>query len=65
MSVRKLWLATAPDVRAEFTAETNSDALEPVGDIRRDNNASNLDPAALPEGLAQAVRAIALCNVAT
>ncbi|KXN83707.1 Calcium-transporting ATPase 3 [Leucoagaricus sp. SymC.cos] len=65
MSVRKFYLATAPEVRADFTAETNSDALKPVGENRRDNDASILDPASLSEGLAQAVRAVALCNIAT
>lgn len=65
MSVRKFWLAASPELCGEFTAETNSNALEPIGDICRDSDGSKLDPTTLSEGLAQAVRAVALCNLAT
>ncbi|KAF9452467.1 sodium transport ATPase [Macrolepiota fuliginosa MF-IS2] len=65
MFVRKLWLAAAPEYHAEFTAETTSVALQPSGYVRHDGDGSILNPPNIPEGLTQAVRAIALCNIAT
>ncbi|KAF8165431.1 sodium transport ATPase [Crassisporium funariophilum] len=65
MSVRKLWLAADPQNAAGFTAETNQDALQPSGIVRRDSDDSILEPSSISEGLAQAIRAASLCNVAT
>ena len=65
MSVRKLWLAADPQHAAEFTAEITQDALQPTGIVRRENDGSILEPGSVPEGVAQVVRAAALCNVAT
>ncbi|KAF8992359.1 sodium transport ATPase [Cyathus striatus] len=65
MSVRKLWVAADPQKAIELTAETNPDALEPAGIVRCENTGDVLNTSALDEGIAQAVRAAALCNVAT
>ncbi|KAF8897450.1 sodium transport ATPase [Infundibulicybe gibba] len=67
MSVRKFWLAGDPGHTGEYTAETNSDALEPEGVVRSGHGADSsvLDIHSLEEGLKQAVRVVALCNVAT
>ncbi|KAH6869376.1 hypothetical protein BKA70DRAFT_1358172 [Coprinopsis sp. MPI-PUGE-AT-0042] len=65
MSVQKLWLATGDKDASEFTAELNANALDPEGAIKRDSEGSLLDPAALPEGIRQAVLVSSLCNVAT
>ncbi|KAL0959255.1 hypothetical protein HGRIS_014526 [Hohenbuehelia grisea] len=65
MTVRKLWLAGKEGKTAEYTATVESDnALEPVGKIN-DASGALVDPASVQEGLAQAVRAASLCNVAT
>ncbi|KAF8660097.1 hypothetical protein AX16_001655 [Volvariella volvacea WC 439] len=64
MSVRKFWLAADPHKDAEYTAEVTQDALQPSGIVRKQDG-SELDISTFGEGLAQAVRTIALCNVAT
>jgi len=65
MSVQKLWLASSPETNSEFTAELNTNALVPEGQITRDSDGTPLDPQSLPEGIAQAVRVASLCNIAT
>ncbi|RXW14101.1 hypothetical protein EST38_g11756 [Candolleomyces aberdarensis] len=64
MSVQKLWLAS-DKINSEFTAELNPNALDPNGKITRDSDATPLEVNSLPEGIAQAVRVSALCNVAS
>lgn len=64
MSVRKFWLAADPQHSAEFTVETGQDPLQPEGIVRRDSDDSILEPTAIKEGLARAIRIAALCNVA-
>ncbi|RDB26013.1 Calcium-transporting ATPase 3 [Hypsizygus marmoreus] len=65
MSVRKFWLAGDPHNAAEYIAETTQDALDPSGVVHSVKDSIALSPSSISEGLAQAVRAIALCNVAT
>ncbi|KAF8639443.1 hypothetical protein AX16_010298 [Volvariella volvacea WC 439] len=64
MSVRKFWLAADPHNDAEYTAEVTQDALQPSGIVRKADG-SELEVGHFGEGLAQAVRSISLCNVAT
>jgi hypothetical protein len=61
MSVRKMW--AAPDI--ELVAETGSDAIEPVGAVTYGEGGQVVDLSHLDEGIARAIRAAALCNVAT
>lgn len=65
MSVRKVWLAADMQNASEYTAETTQDALQPIGEVKQDVDGVVLDTSSLNEGLAQAVRSMALCNVAT
>ncbi|KAG5641781.1 hypothetical protein DXG03_004257 [Asterophora parasitica] len=66
MSVRKFWLAGDLDKAVEYVAETAQDALDPSGGVvLNETDNSVLKPDAISEGLAQAVRTAALCNVAT
>ncbi|KAJ8468494.1 hypothetical protein ONZ45_g17219 [Pleurotus djamor] len=66
MSVRKLWVAGNFSQDSEYVAESSSNALEPVGIIRRGANGPAIDPAVDLNGdLAQVVQAAALCNVAS
>ncbi|KAJ3511996.1 hypothetical protein NLJ89_g3776 [Agrocybe chaxingu] len=65
MSVRKFYVAGAPDKAVEFTAETTQDAIQPVGVVRRDSDGSVLEPGSIKEGHASAIRIASLCNVAT
>ncbi|KAF5379843.1 hypothetical protein D9615_005799 [Tricholomella constricta] len=66
MSVRKFWLAGDLDKAVDYVAETAQDALDPsAGPVRKEADSSTLSPGTLGEGLSQAVRAAALCNVAT
>ncbi|GLB44749.1 putative cation transport ATPase (P-type) (TC 3.A.3) family protein [Lyophyllum shimeji] len=66
MSVRKFWLAGDVDAATEYVAETTQDVLDPSGGaVRRVTDNVVLAPGALGGGLARAVRAAGLCNVAT
>ncbi|KAG5342353.1 hypothetical protein C0989_002826 [Termitomyces sp. Mn162] len=66
MSVRKFWLAADMNNTAEYVADTTHDALDPDdGAIRRESDGSVITPETRYEGLSQAVRVAALCNVAT
>lgn len=65
MSVRKFWLAGEPHRAVEYIADITQNALEPIGDVRREAGGSILDPASLGGGLAEALRIASLCNVAT
>lgn len=66
MSVHRLWLAGDIDKAVDYVAETTQDALDPsTGDIRKESDNSVLVPGKINEGLSQAVRIAALCNVAT
>ncbi|PPQ92400.1 hypothetical protein CVT25_008750 [Psilocybe cyanescens] len=65
MSVRKFWLAGDPHQAVEYTADVTQNALEPVGNVRKDDNGSLLEPASLGNGLVEAIHVASLCNVAT
>ncbi|KAF9457771.1 sodium transport ATPase, partial [Collybia nuda] len=65
MSVRSFWLAGDLKHDAGFTAETTQDSLDPTGIVRQDSDNTPLVPSSLNNGLVQATRAAALCNVAT
>ncbi|KAG6863997.1 hypothetical protein C0991_001266 [Blastosporella zonata] len=66
MSVRKLWLAGDVNNTVEYVADTANDALDPGGGVvRMESNNVVVSPGSLHEGLSQAVRIAALCNVAT
>lgn len=66
MSVRKFWLAGDLSEAAEYVAETSQDALDPSGGaVHKESDITALVPSTLDEGLSRAVRAAALCNVAT
>ncbi|TFK34543.1 hypothetical protein BDQ12DRAFT_700370 [Crucibulum laeve] len=54
-----------PTRAAELTAEANHDPLGLVGIVRNETSGDALDPSAVDEGVAQAVRIAALCDVAT
>ncbi|PFH51106.1 hypothetical protein AMATHDRAFT_3370 [Amanita thiersii Skay4041] len=71
MSVRKFWLAGDMAGAVEYTADVGQDALDPSGAVRIDDGGGGdgdgrvVDSKGVEAGLAQAVRAAALCNVAT
>ncbi|TRM60619.1 hypothetical protein BD626DRAFT_549599 [Schizophyllum amplum] len=66
MSVRTFWLGADPEKSRTFFADSGSNAIEPVGEVHKDSPTGDLvDVKAMDEGLAQAVRVAALCNVAT
>jgi P-type Na+/K+ transporter len=65
MSVRKFWLGGESSHASELVAEVQQDALNPSGAVTRAEDNQVVDPKNLNEGLAQAIRAIALCNIAT
>lgn len=62
MSVNKFWVAG--DEPIELTARETPNALEPFGDVIRDDG-SVLATDNIEEGISQAVRSVALCNAAT
>lgn len=68
MSVRSFWLGGDAGKTADYSAETGSNAIEPFGTVYQGSEDSEkaivLEPGKLDEGLAQAVRAAALCNIA-
>lgn len=69
MSVRSFWLGGDASKTVDYSAETGSNAIEPFGTVYQGSEDSEkaivLEPGKLDEGLAQAVRAAALCNIAT
>ncbi|KIY72345.1 potassium/sodium eff [Cylindrobasidium torrendii FP15055 ss-10] len=69
MSVRSFWLGGDAGKTVDYSAETGSNAIEPFGAVYQGSKdiekANALEPGNLDEGLAQAVRAAALCNIAT
>ncbi|KAH9482925.1 Calcium-transporting ATPase 3 [Psilocybe cubensis] len=65
MSVRKFWLAGDPQKAVEYVADVTQNALEPVGNVLREDNGSVLDTAFLGDSLSEALRIASLCNVAT
>ncbi|KAG6861634.1 hypothetical protein C0995_014073 [Termitomyces sp. Mi166 len=65
MSVRKFWLAADMYNAVEYVADTAHDAFDPTGGtVRRERDGSVITPETRYEGLSQAVRVAALCNVA-
>ncbi|KAF8994727.1 sodium transport ATPase [Cyathus striatus] len=65
MSVRKFWVAGNAGNTIDLTAEIYQDALEPTGIVRYEGSGAVLGTSSVREGVAQVVRAAALCNVAT
>ncbi|KAG6915944.1 hypothetical protein DXG01_009166 [Tephrocybe rancida] len=66
MSVRKFWLAGDMAKAVEYVADTAHDALDPSGGaVRTASDEALVTPDTFQEGLSQAVRVAALCNVAT
>lgn len=66
MSVRKLWLVGSPEEGYELSAQTASNAIEPVGTVHvGHDDGPAVDTQNIHEGLAQAIRVASLCNVAT
>ncbi|KAF9052377.1 potassium/sodium eff [Hymenopellis radicata] len=67
MSVRTFWLGGDAQHAVTYSAETGSNAVEPTGSVYEGvgEKRSLLDVDNLDEGLSQAVRAAALCNVAS
>lgn len=65
MSVRKLWVAGDASHSVEYTADTASNAIEPIGAVIREDTAARVDVKNMEQGLAQVVRVASLCNVAT
>ena len=65
MSVRKLWIAGDEGGAREYTAETTADVLEPAGAVREGDDEKLLDPGAMEDGIANAVKVLSLCNTAT
>ncbi|GJJ14014.1 hypothetical protein Clacol_008271 [Clathrus columnatus] len=62
MSVKKFWVAG--DTPIELTAETSQNALDPTANVIRDDG-SLLYLDKIGEGISQAIRCAALCNIAT
>jgi hypothetical protein len=67
MSVSKFFVAGDGEQGYELSAETTSNALEPVGEVYRGQGEkrSLVDSKEIDEGLAQALIVAALCNVAS
>lgn len=67
MSVRTFWIGGDEHKSVTYSAETGHNAVEPIGDVHQGANEKRalLDTRKLDEGLSQAVRAAALCNVAS
>ncbi|TFK97589.1 calcium-transporting ATPase 3 [Pterulicium gracile] len=66
MSVRSLWVAGGSETESKlYSAEPSNNAIIPEGIVREDSTGSEIKCGFLDEGLAQAVRVAALCNVAT
>ncbi|KAF9498331.1 calcium-transporting ATPase 3 [Pleurotus eryngii] len=65
MSVRKLWVTGDASHSVEYTADTASNAIEPIGAVIREDTAARVDVKNMEPGLAQVVRVASLCNVAT
>lgn len=66
MSVRTFWLAGGLQNAETYSADSGNNAVEPTGDVYQgvDEKRSLVHVGDLEEGLAQAVRAAALCNIA-